>query len=95
MINMMIELYNKSANYEGVLGGLIVVSDKVKKEAKLAVFALKKMGVKVILMTGDNAKTAENIAMQVSIYYIIHMFKSLILEQSLYVVLNPSTPGWH
>ena len=42
-----------------------MVSDKVKNKARLAVHALQRMRLRVVLMTGDNAKTSENIARQV------------------------------
>ncbi len=42
--------------------GLIAISDRVRPEAKDAVAALKKMGLKVTVLTGDNKRVAEAIA---------------------------------
>lgn len=45
---------------------MIAIADTVKQEAALAVHTLQSMGIDVVLITGDNRKTAKAIATQVS-----------------------------
>uniref|UniRef100_A0A7M4E4W4 Copper-transporting ATPase 2 n=1 Tax=Crocodylus porosus TaxID=8502 RepID=A0A7M4E4W4_CROPO len=52
---------------DGALCGMIAIADTVKQEAALAVHTLKTMGIDVVLITGDNRKTAKAIATQVGI----------------------------
>jgi P-type Cu+ transporter len=52
---------------DGEALGVIAVADTVKSTSRAAVEALKSMGVQVAMLTGDNRRTAEAIAAQVSI----------------------------
>jgi Cu+-exporting ATPase len=52
---------------EKELYGLIAVSDTLKPESKAAIRQLHNQGLKVVMLTGDNLKTAQAIALKVNI----------------------------
>ena len=52
---------------DGAFSGIIAVADEIKPESRAAVHALKNMGIKVVMMTGDNKRTADAVARQVGI----------------------------
>ncbi len=52
---------------DGEAEGLMGISDALKKTSARAVSALQKMGLEVVMLTGDNQQTAEAIAQEVGI----------------------------
>ena len=52
---------------DGVLKGVIAVADVIKKDAIEAVKHLHEMGVKTVMLTGDNERTAKAIAKEIGI----------------------------
>lgn len=62
---------------EGKVKGLIAIEDPIRASSKEAIFRLKEMKINVVMLTGDNQKTAEAIANRVG----IDDFKAQILPE--------------
>jgi P-type Cu2+ transporter len=56
---------------DGRAAGLIAIADAPRETASEAVIALKELGIRPVMLTGDNAATAERIASEVGIDEVI------------------------
>jgi len=59
------------ASMNGQYAGLIAVADTIKETSKKAIERLRKMNIEVIMMTGDNQRTATAIGTEVGIDHVI------------------------
>ena len=55
----------------GELLGIIAVADIIKEEAPQAIRELKNMGIKVVMLTGDNIRTAKAIGAQAGVDHVV------------------------
>jgi len=70
--------------------GFVMIADAIKNESKQAVMDLHKLGVKIIMLTGDNKQTAEYIAKQVGIDEVI---SEVMPENKLDVIKSLQADG--
>ncbi len=62
--------HGKSVMYiaaDGALAGIIAVADTLKKTSQAAVGRLRRLGLEVVMMTGDNSQSAQAVASEVGI----------------------------
>jgi len=52
---------------DGNEAGLVAVADQVRAESKAAIAHMRAMGLRVVMMTGDNQRTADAVAAQVGV----------------------------
>ncbi len=56
---------------DNILSGIIAISDTIKEDSKEAVKALKAKGIEVIMLSGDNERTANTVASKLQIDRVI------------------------
>jgi Cu+-exporting ATPase len=56
---------------DGALAGLLAVADPIKPTSRAAIERMKKMGLGVVLLTGDDRRTAEAVARQAGIERVV------------------------
>jgi len=73
-------IYVQSAN---TLQGLIAIQDVLRPQAKAAVRALRQMGIKIVMLTGDNLSTARALSAQAGVD---EVYARLFPEQKVEIV---------
>jgi Cu+-exporting ATPase len=53
------------------ISGVIAIADTLKETSKEAIQQLKSMGIQVVMITGDNRRTADSVARQIGIIQVI------------------------
>ncbi|WP_324669661.1 heavy metal translocating P-type ATPase [Geochorda subterranea] len=82
-----LEAAGQTAMVVGVNGsgpvGLLAVADRVRPEARQAVAAMKRLGIRVVMLTGDNARVAEAIGEELGVD---EVHAGLLPEEKMHVL---------
>lgn len=78
------------AAVDGRIAGMFVIADPVKKTSKEAVSSLKRMGIKTVMLTGDNAGTAESVRAELEID---EVFAELLPEDKTRIIRELQSDG--
>jgi Cu+-exporting ATPase len=70
--------------------GIIALADSIKQDATMAIDQLKKMGIEIVMLTGDNQRTAETVASQLGID---RVFANVLPDQKEEVVKSLQREG--
>ncbi len=76
--------------FDGKLIGIIAVADEIKADSAYAIEKLKELGFKVVMLTGDNEKTARAIGKKVGAIEIYH---SLLPEHKAEIITELKKQG--
>lgn len=60
-------LFTEDGNYIGMIG----IADTIKEDSPEAIRQMKDMGIRVVMLTGDNQRTAEAIAKEAGVDYVV------------------------
>ncbi len=75
---------------DGELKGLIAVADEIKPESAVGISQLRRMGIKVVMLTGDNERTAKAIADKAGVDEFI---AGVLPDEKAYAVKNFKNNG--
>jgi P-type Cu+ transporter len=56
---------------DGELAGLVAVADPIKPTSRAAIQRMRRMGLNVVMLTGDNRRTAEAVALEAGIDHVV------------------------
>lgn len=75
---------------DGLAAGMFIIADPVKKTSKEVVSSLKRMGIKTVMLTGDNTGTAESVRTKLGIDKV---FAELLPEDKTRIICELQSEG--